>query len=91
VLGACLAYLTRREEALKIATTLSRMGEAGYVESRAFAQLHIALGNMDQAIESVAKSVDEREPFSAFLKLDPGFDPLRGDPRFGELVSRLGV
>jgi serine/threonine-protein kinase len=91
VFGACLAYLNRREEALKIVTTLSRMAEAGYVESRAIAQLHIALGNMDQAIESVAKSLDEREPFSSFLKLDPGFDPLRGDPRFGELVSRLGL
>ena len=91
VLGACLAYLNRREEALKIAATLSRMAAAGYVESRAIAQLHIALGNTDQAIESVAKSLDEQEPFSAFLKLDPGFDPLRGDPRFGELVSRLGL
>ena len=91
VLGACLAYLNRREEALKIAATLSQMAAAGYVESRAIAQLHIALGNTDQAIESVAKSLDEQEPFSAFLKLDPGFDPLRGDPRFGELVSRLGL
>jgi tetratricopeptide (TPR) repeat protein len=90
VLGACLAYLNRREEALKIAATLSRMTEVGYVQSRAIARLHIALGNIDQAIESVAKSLDEREPFSALLKLDPEFDPLRSDPRFGELASRLG-
>jgi hypothetical protein len=46
---------------------------------------------MDQAIESVAKSLGEREPNSAFLKLDPEFDPLRGDPRFSELVSRAGL
>ncbi|HYK62953.1 MAG TPA: tetratricopeptide repeat protein [Bryobacteraceae bacterium] len=91
VLGACLAHLDRREEALKIVTTLSRLAETRYVESRAIAHLHIALGNIDQAIESVAKSLDEREPFSAFLKLDPAFDPLRGDPRFGELVSRWGL
>ena len=79
MLGACLAYLNRREEALKIAATLSRMAETGYVPSRAFAYVHIALGDMGQAIESVAKSLDEREPFSTFLKLDPEFDPLRGD------------
>jgi serine/threonine-protein kinase len=91
VLGACLAHLNRREEALKIVATLSRMAETRYVESRAIAHLHIALGNIDQAIESVASSLDEREPFSAFLKLDPAFDPLRGDPRFGEQVSRLGL
>jgi serine/threonine-protein kinase len=90
-LGACLAHLDRREEALKIVATLSRMAETGYVPSRAFAQVHIALSNIDQAIEALAKSLDERELFSPFLKLDPEFDPLRGDPRFGELVSRLGL
>jgi tetratricopeptide (TPR) repeat protein len=90
-LGACLAHLDRREETLKIVATLSRMAETGYVPLRAFAQVHIALGNQDQAIESLAKSLDEREPFSTFLKLDPEFDPLRGDLRFDELVSRLGL
>src|SRR5215472_10198862 len=49
VLGACLAHLNRREEALKIVATLERMAEAGYVESYAIAQVHIALGNIDQA------------------------------------------
>jgi adenylate cyclase len=91
VLGACLAHLNRREEALKIFATLSQMAEAGYVESHAIARLHMALGDVDRAIESVGKSLDEREPFSAFLKLDPAFDPLRGDPRFDELVSRLDL
>jgi serine/threonine-protein kinase len=91
VLGACLAHLNRREEALKIVATLSQMAEVGCVESLAIAEVHIALGNIDQAIESVARSLDEREPFSAFLKLEPVFDPLRGDPRFDELVSRLGL
>jgi hypothetical protein len=90
VLGACLAHVNRREEALKIVATLERMAEAGYVESYPIAQVHIALGNMEQAMKFANKSLDEREPFSAFLKLDPEFDPLREDPRFGELRSRLG-
>jgi serine/threonine-protein kinase len=89
VLGACLAHLNRREEALKIVATLSQMAEAGYIQSNAIAKVHIALGSMDQAIESLARSLEEREPLSAFLKLDPEFDPLRGDPRFDGLVSRL--
>ncbi|HEY7333364.1 MAG TPA: tetratricopeptide repeat protein [Bryobacteraceae bacterium] len=89
-LGACLAHLNRRKEALKIVATLSRMAKAGYVASHAIAHLYIALGDADRGIESVARSLDEREPISAFLKLDPEFDPLRGDPRFGSLVSRVG-
>jgi serine/threonine-protein kinase len=91
VLGACLAHLNRREEALKIVAALERMAEASYVESHAIAEVHTALGHVDRAIEFVARSLDEREPFSAFLKLDREFDPLRGDRRFGELVSRLGL
>ena len=91
VLGACLAYLNRREEALKIAATLSRMAETGYVQARAIARLYIALGDIDKAIEAIGRSLDEREPLSALLKLDPELDPLRGDPRFAELVWRLGL
>jgi hypothetical protein len=49
------------------------------------------LNNIDLAIESATRSLDERAPFAAFLKLDPEFDPLRSDPRFGELVARLGL
>jgi tetratricopeptide (TPR) repeat protein len=61
VLGACLAHLNRREEALKIVATLSTMAEAGYVQARAIACLHIASGDTERAIESVAKSLETSE------------------------------
>jgi serine/threonine-protein kinase len=89
VVGACLAHLNRREEALEIVATLSRMSETSYVPLRAFTRMHLALGNTDRTVEYLARSLDERAPFTAFLKLDPEFDPLRGDSRFDELVSRL--
>jgi TolB-like protein len=91
VLGACLAHLNRREEALEIAAKLSRLTEAAYIDPHALTQVHIALNNIDLAIESAARSLDERAPYVAFLKLDPEFDPLRSNPRFGELVARLGL
>ena len=76
---------------MRILATLSRMAECGYVPLRAFARMHLALGNTDRTIEYLARSLDEREGPMPFLKLDPEWDPLRGDPRFGELVSRLGL
>jgi TolB-like protein/Tfp pilus assembly protein PilF len=91
VLGACLAHLNRREEALKIAAELSRLAETSYIDPHALTQVHIALGDIDLAMESATRSLDERAPTAAFLKLDPEFDPLRSDPRFGELVARLGL
>jgi predicted Zn-dependent protease len=67
VLGACLAHLNRRGEALKIVATLERMAEAGYVESYAIAQVHIALGTLIRQWSLSTKALDEWEPVSAFL------------------------
>jgi serine/threonine-protein kinase len=90
VLGACLARLNQRDEALQIVAMLARAAEGGYVDPNAMAQVQIALDDTDAAIESVKRILDERSPFAYFLKFDPEFDPLRSDPRFAELISPLG-
>ena len=91
VLGACLACLNHRNEALEILAKLSRLAEAGYVDPNALAQVQIALNDIDSAITSVGRILDERVPFAFFIKLDPEFDPLRPDARFSDLVLRLGI
>ena len=91
VLGACLAHLNHRNEALEILAKLSRLAEAGYVDPNAMAQVQIALNDTDSAITSVGRILDERVPFAFFIKLDPEFDPLRPDARFSDLVLRLGT
>jgi adenylate cyclase len=91
VLGACLACLDHRNEALEILAKLSRLAEAGYVDPNALAQVQIALNDTDSAITSVGRILDERVPFAFFIKLDPEFDPLRPDARFSDLVLRLGI
>jgi len=91
VLGACLACLNHRNEALEILAKLSRLAEAGYVDPNALAQVQIALNDTDSAITSVGRILDERVPFAFFIKLDPEFDPLRPDARFSDLVLRLGI
>ena len=91
LLGACLACLNHRNEALEILAKLSRLAEAGYVDPNALAQVQIALNDTDSAITSVGRILDERVPFAFFIKLDPEFDPLRPDARFSDLVLRLGI
>jgi serine/threonine-protein kinase len=91
VLGACLACLNHRNEALEILAKLSRLAEAGYVDPNALAQVQIALNDTDSAITSVGRILEERVPFAFFIKLDPEFDPLRPDARFSDLVLRLGI
>jgi tetratricopeptide (TPR) repeat protein len=91
VLGACLARLNHRQEALEIVAKLSDMAKSGYVDPRAIQEVQIALNDTEGVIESVQRLLDERSPWALFLKLDPELDPVRSNPRFAALVARLGM
>jgi TolB-like protein len=54
------------------------------------ATFHIALGERDRAISELYNAYDRRENDLYWLKTDPLFDPLRDDPRFKELVTKVG-
>jgi DNA-binding winged helix-turn-helix (wHTH) protein/TolB-like protein/Tfp pilus assembly protein PilF len=49
------------------------------------------VGNKDKAFEYLERSYQRREWGMAYLQVDPRFDPVRGDPRFDELVKRVEV
>jgi hypothetical protein len=47
------------------------------------------LGEKDKAFGELNKAVENREYTVRFLKIEPGFDPLRDDSRFKELLQRM--
>ncbi|MBD0289003.1 MAG: hypothetical protein ICV79_26800, partial [Flavisolibacter sp.] len=47
-------------------------------------------GEKDSAFAALNKALEEREPSLPNIKADPRLDPLRNDPRFQELVQRIG-
>jgi hypothetical protein len=47
------------------------------------------MGDSDRAFEYLEKAYQQREHFIVYLKVDPRFDSLRGDPRYDALVKRL--
>jgi class 3 adenylate cyclase/TolB-like protein/Tfp pilus assembly protein PilF len=53
------------------------------------ATYYAALGEKDEAFAALNKALENRESL-ANIKVDPHFDPLRSDPRFQELVQRIG-
>ncbi len=59
----------------------------------AFAPLYVGLGDNEKAIEALWRDYDERAGSHELLWLNvfPVFDPLRSDPRFIELLRRVGV
>jgi hypothetical protein len=60
------------------------------VPAYAFAVIHLALGEKDQALDWLEKAARDHDGFySNFIKVDPYLDPLHGDPRFEALVSAI--
>jgi len=62
-----------------------------YVTHYAFASIHAALGNKDQALRELELAVDERAWTLFALPVEPDFDAFRSDPRFVNLLDRLGL
>ena len=54
------------------------------------AAFHAALGEKDKAFAELNKSYENREYYMTLLKVDPRLDPLRDDPRFKELLKKVG-
>jgi hypothetical protein len=53
--------------------------------------LHIGMGENDKALPGLEKAYREHSSSFTALKVDPIYDPLRGEPRFQELVRRIGL
>ena len=53
--------------------------------------LLIALGMTHEAFASFEKAIEVRDPRMGLLKVDPAFEPIRDDPRYADLVRRVGL
>jgi len=83
VLARTLALVGRSREAR---STLRGLGRGSAYQR---ATVEVALGEREKALASLSLACQEREPWVVWLKVDPMLDPLRGDPRFAELVGRV--
>ena len=52
---------------------------------------HAMLGEKDQAFEFLEKAHQDRISFLVYLNVEPLFDGLRSDPRFANLLNRIGL
>jgi serine/threonine protein kinase/tetratricopeptide (TPR) repeat protein len=88
-LGAALARAGRPEEARVILRQLeSSQGDFGSV---AMAELYTSLGEREKAFAMLEKAYAARNPKLQDLKIEQGLDPLRDDPRFKDLLRRVGL
>jgi hypothetical protein len=55
------------------------------------AQAYARLGEKEKALEWLERDYEERKSLGTLLNVDPAFDSLRSDQRFGDLVRRMGL
>ena len=90
-LARAYALAGRRRDAMRLLSELQQRRKAGFVPARAFVDSYIGLGDKDQAFAWLEQGYKDRSNILQWLKLSPDLDPLRGDPRFADLLRRVGL
>ena len=91
LLATAYAHAGRRTEALRLIDELKRRRQRGYVSAGVFITPYLALGDYDEAFVWFERAYQEQSAILQLLKVHPFFDPVRKDPRFVDLVRRVGL
>jgi serine/threonine protein kinase/tetratricopeptide (TPR) repeat protein len=91
VLGQLKALSGAKNEARSIARELQQRSKKEYVSDYWVATIFAALGDNDQAFQLLETAYTERSQWLIQLKVDPRFANLRSDPRFQDLLRRIGL
>jgi TolB-like protein/DNA-binding winged helix-turn-helix (wHTH) protein/Tfp pilus assembly protein PilF len=85
------AYVASGEmnEAVKLLSDLKKSSNTSFTNAPQIAMIYASMGDNDQAMHWLERAYEER--FNPSVLLRSGFDPLRLDPRFGELMRRIGL
>jgi tetratricopeptide (TPR) repeat protein len=91
VLVTAYAHAGRRADSLRLLGELKRRQQVGYIPAAAFVNAYLGLGDYNQAFAWLERAYQEHSYMLKFLKVLPFFDPVRGDPRFADLLHRVGL
>ncbi len=90
-LGHVYAALGKKREALALLDELKQISAQGYVPATSVAIIYVGLGEKDQAFVWLEKAYEERSFQLQWLNVEPRWDSIRSDPRFADLVRRVGL
>ena len=90
LLGHCLAVSGHQREALQILEKLKTLSAQEYIEPYGLCLMYLGLGEPDKALILLEQAVTIGSVYASLQLLsDSRLDPLRPDPRFGELLARM--
>jgi serine/threonine-protein kinase len=90
-LGHALAMTGRHDEARRMLDELLRMAGERYVSPYFIAEIYRGLGEIDRTFEWLEKAYEDRSDWLVWLGVEPALDSLRSDPRFIDLMRRVGL
>jgi TolB-like protein/Flp pilus assembly protein TadD len=89
--GHAQALAGNTVEARKALKMLSQMQQSRSVPDIYLAAIHVGLGEKDQAFQLLDNAYKARVDRLVYLKVEPMADPLRSDPRFAQLLAKIGL
>ena len=91
LMGYDYATMGARERAQDTIRQLTELSRRRYVSPMLIARVYAGLGNKDQAFASLEQGYQGRDYNLPYLRVDQTFASLRSDPRFSDLVRRIGL
>ncbi len=89
LLGYVYAQSGRADEARKVAAQLELIAHERFVPGASLAFVYTGLGEHAKAIANLSRACDERSLRTAYMLVDPIFQPLRNEPEFRALLRRV--
>jgi TolB-like protein/Tfp pilus assembly protein PilF len=80
-----------RRAAERLLAELLERWRTEYVSSLVIAVAYAGLGDREQAVRWLENAASVHDPFLTYLSMIPAFDPLRADPRFSQVLKKLGL
>jgi TolB-like protein/Flp pilus assembly protein TadD len=90
-LGHALALAGRKKDALLLLHELKQQAKKHYVGPFGLSLVYLGLGNTRQALSWLDKAFRLRDYTLPFLNVDPRLEPLGSNPRFREMLQRIGL
>jgi TolB-like protein/DNA-binding winged helix-turn-helix (wHTH) protein/Tfp pilus assembly protein PilF len=91
MLATAYALAGNRAEAQRLVEELKLRRQKDYIPPASLINSHLALGDYDQAFFWCGEAYKEQSAILQWIKVLPSFDPVRGDPRFENLLRRVGL
>ncbi|HMD34256.1 MAG TPA: protein kinase [Vicinamibacterales bacterium] len=90
-LGHIYAATGRTDDARRMVQEMNEQAKSRFVSNFYIGIVHAALGAIDEAFACMDRAFEERASYMAYFNVTPFLDALKGDPRFDQMVARLGL